>query len=261
MIEIDASSHTDNFNYNKFFKDYFTGGGPGNPDPFESKIIGMNYTDEKILDLFGKKFYYDFENHIVSGTLKEMDFTTGGDGVLNISNLDISNAKGEAGELHWLIAALMGGGTGADSDADYKVLIEDLKADAQHYIGGSGVDTYTGTKFDDRIEGRLGDDKLKGDDGEDTFVFNTTLGPDNVDKVLDYSANDDTIELGRKIFSDFGKGALDQDQFSVGGPDGDHAQIVYDKGKLFYVDDDGNSTQFATVGKGLDLGHDDFLVA
>ncbi len=262
MIKIDVSSQTESFNYNKYFKEYFTDSGPGNPDPFESKFIRMTYDLEKVIDLYGKKFFYDFQNHIVSGTLKEMVFTLGGESILEISGLNISNKAGEAGEFHQLIAALMGGGApGTGSDAAYKVLLGDLGADAQHYIGGSGADTYTGTKFGDRIEGRLGDDKLKGGDGKDTFVFNTELGPDNVDKIGDYNVKQDTIELSRKIFSDIGKGTLDEDQFSKNKISGDDAQILYKNGKLFYVDDDGDTTQFATVGDGLKLSHDDFLVA
>jgi Ca2+-binding RTX toxin-like protein len=215
------------------------------------------------VDLEGKDFFYNFQTHIVSGTLEEMSFDIKGRSQLDISGLDISNAVDQPGEFHKLIAALMGGGApGSGDGADYKVLIQDLSLDAQHYIGGSGVDTYTGTRYGDRIEGNLGNDKLAGAFGRDTFVFDTEPGKGNVDKILDFSVNDDTIELGKAIYGDLGKGKLAEDEFNVGKkPVGDDAQILFHKGKLFYVDDDGDKSLFAKVDKGLDLSHDDFLVA
>lgn len=261
MIEIDAGFQKGDFNYNKFFKSYFTGEGSGTPDPFDSDHIGMNYDNSKIIEMYGEDFYYYFQTHIVSGALEEMDFKINGNTQLSISGLDISNDVGQAGELHWLIAALMGGGHGTGADADYKILLQDLGLNTQHYIGGSGSDTYTGTRYGDRIEGNLGDDNLKGGDGRDTFVFDTELGPDNIDKIKDFEVGEDKFELGKKIFEDLGKGKLSGEEFSLKKAEGDHAQIVYKNGALLYVDDDGDATQFATVGKGLNLTHDDFLVA
>jgi hypothetical protein len=260
MIEIDASAQKGNFNYNNFFKDYFVGEGSGVPDPFDKNHIGMNYDSEKIIEMYGEDFYYYFQTHIVSGTLEEMDFKVSGRTQLSISGLDISNDVGEAGELHWLVAALMGGGHGTGADATYKVLLQDLSHEAQHYIGGSGNDTYTGTNYADRIEGNLGDDTLAGGRSPDTFVFDTELGPNNIDTITDFKVGEDAFELGRKIFADLGRGKLSDDEFSLKKAEGDGAQIVYNKGALFYVDDEGDTTQFAIVGKGLNLSHDDFLV-
>jgi hypothetical protein len=260
MIEIDASLQKGDFNYNKFFKDYFTGEGSGVPDPFDGDHIGMNYDDGKIIEMYGEDFYYYFQTHIVSGTLEEMDFKIAGRTQLSISGLDISNDVGQAGELHWLVAALMGGGHGTGADATFKILLQDLAHDPQHYIGGSGKDTYVGTSYGDRIEGNLGDDNLTGAAGHDKFVFDTELGPDNIDTITDFKVGQDSFELGKKIFGDLGRGKLSEHEFSLKKADGDGAQIVYNKGALFYVNDDGDTTQFAIVGKGLNLSHDDFLV-
>lgn len=261
MIEIDATAQKGDFDYTKFIKDYFVGEGSGDPDPFNDDHIGMNYENGKIVEMYGEDFFYYFQTHVVSGALEEMDFKVVGRTQLSISGLDIANDVGQPGEFHKLIAALMGGGFGTGSDAAYNVLLQDLSLDGQYYIGGSGQDTYVGTRFADRIEGNLGDDNLSGGRSGDTFVFDTKLGPDNIDTVVDYKVGEDKFELGYKIFKDLGKGPLSEDEFSLKKPEGDNAQIVFKKGALFYVDDDGNSVQFATVNKSLDLSHDDFLVA
>lgn len=262
MITIDATANTSGFNSKTYFKDYFQDAGPGIPDPFTKKNLDLNYDGDKIVEMHGKDFFYEFQSHVVSGSLETMDFTVKGRTELSISGLDISNDAGKPGEFHWLVAALMGGGApGTGEGADYRVLLDDLAAEAQHFIGSAQKDVYTGTRFDDRIDGNLGSDVLKGAGGRDTFVFDAKLGPDNVDAVKGFVVKDDTIELGMKIFKDLGKGALDKDEFAIGKADGDHAQILYAQGKLFYVDDDGDKALFAKVGKGLNLSHDDFLVA
>lgn len=259
MIEIRVGSGQ-KFKYDSFFKNYFNDAGPGGPDPFEEGFIQFNYEEGKAVQFHGDDFYYNFQNHVVSGDLGGITFKVNGASVLSISGLDISNEVGQAGELHWLVAGLMGGGFGSDSDAEYGMLLSQLKSEAQHFIGGSAKDTYTGTKYADLIEGGSGKDNLKGAAGGDTFVFNSKLEKGNVDTIGDFVPDVDIIQLGKSIFGTLGMGGLDEDQFSVGGPVGDDPQIVYQKGSLYYFFD-GEMNQFAKVGNGLDLGHDDFLVA
>ncbi len=54
----------------------------------------------------------------------------------------------------------------------------------------------------DFLYGGLGSDQLSGGDGRDVFVFDTALNATtNVDRILDYSVADDTIQLENAIFT------------------------------------------------------------
>lgn len=136
-------------------------------------------------------------------------------------------------------------------------------------FGSDGNDTVNGWQGDDRINGGKGKDFLKGYIGDDTFVFDEKVGKKNYDKIGDWNkyGSHDSIELKQKIFSEFDKGTLGADYFTVGNKaDADHAQIIYkqNKGKLFY-DPDGTGSEdkelFAKINHKKDLSHDDFFVA
>ena len=62
-------------------------------------------------------------------------------------------------------------------------------------IGTADDDFLTGTDGDDIIIGGLGNDTLTGGAGADTFVF-SEAGPDNVDTITDFVADEDAIDLG-----------------------------------------------------------------
>jgi Ca2+-binding RTX toxin-like protein len=135
--------------------------------------------------------------------------------------------------------------------------------------GSDGKDTVNGWRGDDRINGGKDKDILKGYIGEDTFVFDQKVGKKNFDKIADwdYYKYEDSIELKQKIFSEFDKGELGKDYFTVGKKaDADHAQIIYhqSKGKLFYDPDGTGSADkelFAKINNKKDLSHDDFFVS
>ena len=175
MITIKAQGG-ENFDYTKYLEQYFKGSGAGNPEVFEETEIGLTYEDEKILDLFGKNFAYDFQTHVVSGTAQKMEFTLDGKTQLAISGLDFSNPYADPGELHELVAALMGGGAPGTGGAVNAAFVRAMLAsEAQHFVGGKGDDKYVGTDHDDLIAGGAGKDTLSGGDGDDTFVLNASL--------------------------------------------------------------------------------------
>ncbi|MCE6949390.1 hypothetical protein LAZ29_00135, partial [Cereibacter sphaeroides] len=58
--------------------------------------------------------------------------------------------------------------------------------------GGTGADT---------LVGGLGNDTLTGGAGTDSFVFNTSLGAQNLDRIIDFSAVDDTILLENAVLA------------------------------------------------------------
>jgi Ca2+-binding RTX toxin-like protein len=107
---------------------------------------------------------------------------------------------------------------------------------------------------------------LVGGPGHDTFVFNTSLGPHHLDKVVNFSPAEDKIELARAVFTTLHAGELASAAFWVGAKAHDASdRIIYNPttGALFY-DSDGNGpyapVHFATLSPHLSLSHADFFV-
>ena len=135
--------------------------------------------------------------------------------------------------------------------------------------GNSGNDTLIGNGGADRLFGGLGNDTLTGGAGADSFIFNTTPNATtNRDTITDFNVTDDTIELENAIFTALGTatGTLSAGAFVIGAAALDAAdRVVYNSGTgaLFY-DSNGNaaggSVQIATLGIGLLLTNNDFLI-
>ena len=71
-------------------------------------------------------------------------------------------------------------------------------------FGNAGNDTLDGGKGDDTLAGGVGKDQLKGGAGKDFFRFDTALAASNVDKITDFVAKDDTIELDNAVMAALG---------------------------------------------------------
>jgi len=135
-------------------------------------------------------------------------------------------------------------------------------------FGGRGDDDLAGGRGNDRLEGGKGNDLLKGGAGKDTFVFDTRLGPDNVDKIKDFTPGTDKIELSTLVFAAAGQaGALAPEAFHVGtGAHDADDRIIYDEatgGLLYDADGAGGAAAvlFATLKPGLALSAGDFVLA
>jgi Ca2+-binding RTX toxin-like protein len=133
--------------------------------------------------------------------------------------------------------------------------------------GSGGNDVIDGAAGNDLIYGSAGNDSLKGGTGLDRFLFNSALGSTNVDKILDFSAPNDTISLDRAIFAKAGaNGTLSAAAFRQGSAAADASdRIVYEvsTGKMFYdADGAGGAAQvlFATVTPGAALTNADFVI-
>ena len=120
--------------------------------------------------------------------------------------------------------------------------------------GGAGADNLWGGDGNDTLNGGLDNDLLNGGAGADIFIFNSALGPANIDSITDFSVVDDTIWLDRSIFSAIANtGALTLGAFNTGAvaTEADD-RIIFNSltGGLFY-DADGNGAgaaiQFATM--------------
>lgn len=131
--------------------------------------------------------------------------------------------------------------------------------------GGDGIDTIRGGVQAELISGGLGDDVLTGRAGKDAFVFDTMLGPQNVDRITDFNINEDMIHLKASIFSKI-TGPFNAGQLCIGANAADSSdRIVYnpETGTLSY-DADGSGTiaavQFAALSQGLFLTASHFLL-
>lgn len=133
---------------------------------------------------------------------------------------------------------------------------------------GDGNDTVNGVAGNDTLDGGNGNDRLIGGTGSDTFVFHWALGSTNIDRIVDFSLADDTIQLDSAVFSRLAVGALSTAAFTANTTG--HAtdaldQIVYetDTGRLFF-DADGSGAGarvlFAVLNPGLALTSADFFV-
>jgi Ca2+-binding RTX toxin-like protein len=138
--------------------------------------------------------------------------------------------------------------------------------------GHSGKDTLKGRDGDDTLNGRQNSDILYGGKGKDTFVFDTTLGSSNVDKVCDFNFRQDTIHLDNAVFRKLGGGSLSKPGklkkalFTTGEEAKDRNDyIIYnkEKGTLYYDSDGsgpGKAILFAKFKAGTTIKADDLMI-
>ncbi|AEJ02662.1 Hemolysin-type calcium-binding region [Nitrosomonas sp. Is79A3] len=130
--------------------------------------------------------------------------------------------------------------------------------------GEAGNDTLNGGTGNDMLTGGTGKDTMTGGTGSDIFRF---IAKDSIDKIVDYNAADDTIQLEDSIFTALTTiGTLAANNFIIGTSAADSNDfIVYNSatGALLY-DADGNgviaAVQIATLTSGLALTNADFVV-
>lgn len=140
----------------------------------------------RVVVLDGEDFLYTFSNHTVSGTIDTIRLATLGKAwdaaagdlalkgglihgvqtAITIDGLGIDNAPGVAGDVHAIVAGLMGGGPDGNS-VDAQPLLDHLWAEGHLVKGSTGADTYLGTAFGDTLRGLGGNDTLNGRGGAD----------------------------------------------------------------------------------------------
>jgi Ca2+-binding RTX toxin-like protein len=212
-----------------------------------------------------------------------------GDGNANVLNGGDGNDTLSGGWGNDLLV----GGDGVDTvvyDTPYGVLVDlstgatagaaagDVLVDIENVTGGAGsdmligkgtVNVLAGGGGDDTLDGGHSADELWGGTGRDVFVFSSPVHAYYApDKVMDFDASQDRIQLSRAIFSGLAAGGLNPSAFTAGGVATTAAhRIVYNAstGEVAY-DADGAGGQaavtFATVQSyGAALRADHFLVA
>lgn len=211
-----------NGGYDAYFKNFSPFGFPLFNGPTSSKTTQIVHLDTpatgqeantKAVLLGGEAFAYTFSNHSVSGTIKTVQLTRlgkaydqgSGDLVLkngivqdatkyiSISGLNITNAAGVKGDVHNIVAGLMGGGPDG-TKADVTALTAAIRSEGHNVVGSTGGDRYTGTGFADTVRGNGGNDVLSGANGNDTLYGgsgNDTLsGGNGADTLVGESGND-----------------------------------------------------------------------
>jgi Ca2+-binding RTX toxin-like protein len=135
--------------------------------------------------------------------------------------------------------------------------------------GLGGNDTLNGLGGNDELNGGAGNDRLSGGAGRDRFLFTAALdATTNVDRVLDFNVDDDTIRLDGAVFRAFAtSGALGEGLFRRGAAAADSTdRILYDpaNGNVRY-DADGTgptgAVRFAVLPAGLAVTAADFVVS
>ena len=133
--------------------------------------------------------------------------------------------------------------------------------------GLAGNDALNGGAGRDVLDGGAGRDLLTGGTGADFFRFTSPLGAGNADRIADFRAVDDRIDLDNAVFTRIGPlGHLAAGAFRVGTGARDASdRVVYndDTGQLFYDADGSGSAHavlFATVAPHTSLSVADLWV-
>jgi Ca2+-binding RTX toxin-like protein len=135
-------------------------------------------------------------------------------------------------------------------------------------IGDSGNDTLIGWAGKDTFYGGLGNDALDGgryNDSNDTFVFNSKLGPTNIDTLYDFVGGLDKLAIDDAIFTKLKNDRDLSDNFTINIATTAKHYLIYNNltGALFY-DADGNGkgavVQFVTLTGSPSLEFSDFII-
>ncbi len=74
--------------------------------------------------------------------------------------------------------------------------------------GNTQANQISGNSGNNTLNGSTGNDTLSGGNGSDNFIFNTTLGTNNVDRITDFNVTADTIRLENAVFTGLANGTL-----------------------------------------------------
>ena len=132
------------------------------------------------------------------------------------------------------------------STYELNVSVEFPPAPAQPGVAGS--DTLTGGAGSDLLDGGLAADTLTGGAGEDAFRFSTALGNGNVDRIIDFNVDDDTILLDNLIFEEVG----DDGALALGAFHRSAAGVAHDADDRIIYDTDSGALSYDADGAGED---------
>jgi Ca2+-binding RTX toxin-like protein len=127
--------------------------------------------------------------------------------------------------------------------------------------GNAAANALVGNTANNRINGALGNDTLTGGGGLDNFVFDSKLGPTNVDTITDFS--NDYIGLNKSVFKSISKG-LSADNFTTQLRAQDANDFIIFNDNRLYYDQDGSGAKemvcFAILVGNVALSANDLVV-
>lgn len=160
----------------------------------------------------------------------------------------------------------------AGDNVEFLETIRATATTALQLTGNEIAQTITGNAGSNVLNGKGGNDTMAGGLGNDFFVFNTALGPTNVDRITDFNVAADTIRLentGTGLFNALPVGTLALAAFNKGAgftsAKDATDRIIYNttSGDLYY-DKDGlggaAAIKFANIFNKVALTNADFIV-
>ncbi len=183
-----------------------------------------------------------------------------------IGGFGTDTASYAASSLAVTVNLLTGVATGGDAAGDSFSGIDSL-------IGSTKGDMLSGNAGGNRLAGGLGNDTLTGGAGADGFVFDTALGPANIDVITDMTVGTDLVELSKSIFAALqggsAPGSLAATSFRLStqaSASGGLGELIYNAttGSLAYDADGsgaGAAQLFARASAGLALSASSFRLA
>lgn len=195
----------------------------GNSPYLNDTVDGLGGIDTIVVDAWYPSF--------------QMSLSTTGDGVLTLTGASGSMNFVNFEKVKFSNVSVNLGTAGNDK-------ITGTSSDDSFLYGLGGNDTIDGGAGNDTICGGWGKDFLKGGLGHDTFIFNTAPSAANADKISDYNAPQDTIELENSVYTALGAatGVIAAAKFCLGTAAHKASdRIIYDQktGSLYY-DADGS---------------------
>jgi Ca2+-binding RTX toxin-like protein len=249
---------------------------------FDPREMGVNWVGTALSEQYQGTIYDDI---LSGGGGDDLIVSDRGTDILNGGSGQDTLEGGNDSDTYYVDSSgdrVMESFAGGTVDRVYAAVSHTLASYVEQLYGsGSGSINLTGNSLANaiygnsgvnRINGSSGKDSLTGGTGKDTFIFNTKLSPNNVDKILDFSVRDDTIWLDNAIFKKLGSGSvstpkkLSSSYFVSSSKAKDkNDYIVYDKTKGYlYYDADGSGSGkavlVATLSKNLKMTFADFYV-
>ncbi len=191
-------------------------------------------------------------------------FGRGGNDTYILRNANAIIVEGVGGGTADRVAAGVSFVLAADDNIEQMRTVSGSATTAIDLTGNSLVQTILGNAGANVLDGKGGNDTLTGGAGADDFVFSTTLGAGNLDRITDFVVGVDDIGLESAIFAAIGA-SLSSTEFRIGAAVDANDFLLYNAatGALTY-DSNGNAaggaTQFATLATGLALTFSDFVI-
>ncbi len=193
----------------------------------------------------------------------------GGNDTYRVFNAGDVIIEAAGGGLADRVAAAVSFNLASDDSIEFLTTNAVTGVNAINLRGNAVAQTLIGNNGANQLNGAGGSDTMTGGLGADAFMFNTALGPTNVDKITDYNVAADHVLLDNAIFLGLAGGVLAATAFNANltgfaADASDRITYETDTGFLWF-DRDGSGAafarvQFADLASGLVMSATEFTV-